>query len=336
VTASVLVTGATGFVGSELVAQLLATGWNVHGTARPGSRRPAHPALVWHEVDLLDEAALQQAVCAAARAAEARGQRLDVVHLAARISYRRRDRELLRRVNVDATRALLAAAGTRGVRRVCHVSSVVALGPVASTQEALDDDAPLGGLELDSGYARTKAEAEELALAAAATLDVVVASPAVVFGQGTGQSNSFHFLRQAVRGTLGPLSPPGSVSVVGLEDTARGIRLALEHGVRARRYVLSESSWRVSELLRFASARVGRRGPRWTAPPALWRLLGVPARLGDALFPEARATSEALALLGLHFRFQATRARTELGWRPRPITDVLGELLEALVREECA
>ncbi|MSR62779.1 MAG: NAD-dependent epimerase/dehydratase family protein [Planctomycetes bacterium] len=334
----VLVTGGAGFVGAAVVRALVRHGAEVHVSCRARTNRAGLSGipLTWHVAELAHETELARAFAAAAAAARARSWPLDVVHLAARISYRRADRELLRQANVEGTRHVLAAAARAGVRRFCHVSSVVALGSVADVEQELDDEAPLGGLQLDSAYARTKAEAEQLALAASRERDVVIASPAVVFGLASAGSNSTHFLGRVARGTLGPLTPPGSLSVVGLDDTAEGIRRVLERGVRGRRYLLAESAWRLHDLLGLACRLAGRSPPRACVPRPLWRLLVGAAALADRFAPSERITPEALALLGLHFRFRAARARAELGWTPRPIAEVLAEILQALAAEERA
>jgi dihydroflavonol-4-reductase len=330
--AFVLVTGGSGFVGAEVVRRLGARGQAVYVVSRPSTDRsvlrgaPVH----WLEADLLDERALRQAFESAAAAAGARGVPLDVVHLAACISYRRADREMLWRINVEGTRRVLAACLAVRVRRLCHVSSVVALGPVAHADQELDDYGPLAPQALASAYARTKAEAEALVLAAGDALDAVVASPAVVFGLSGSASNSLYFLRRVLRGTLGPLSPPGSISVVGQADAAQGILAVLERGVRGRRYLLSESAWRLHELLALACRLAGRAPPLGVVSRPLWRALVSAAALADRVVPSQRATPEALALLGLHVRVRARRARAELGWAPRPFAEVLGELIASL------
>jgi dihydroflavonol-4-reductase len=164
-------------------------------------------------------------------------------------------------------------------------------------------------------------------LAAADELDVVVASPAVVFGPAPMGSNSMRFLERVVRGRLGPLSPPGSLSVVGLADAADGILLALRRGIRARRYLLCESAWRLHDLFRLASRLAGRSGPRIRLNGAAWRSVVATLELVDRWFLRGSSTPEALELLGYHFRFKARRAREELGWTPRPIDQVLAETL---------
>ena len=84
-------------------------------------------------------------------------------------------------------------------------------------------------------------------------------------------SNTTRFLRHVQRGTLGPFAPPGSLSVVGVADVARGIRLALERGRHGRRYLLCESNLTLRELQTRAARVLGVRPPLASVPPWLWR-----------------------------------------------------------------
>ena len=126
-TRAVLITGGTGFLGAAVVRELLERGDAVHVFARPTADRGALADcdVTWHAGDVLDAGSLERAL---ARTREAAGQDPFVVHSAAVISYRTRDRDLQRQVNVGGTRNVLAAARRIGVARVVHVSSVVAVG----------------------------------------------------------------------------------------------------------------------------------------------------------------------------------------------------------------
>jgi nucleoside-diphosphate-sugar epimerase len=319
----VLVTGATGFVGAVLTAELARRGHCVHALARPESDRSAVDgrAVRWRAGDVTEAASLERACAHVVRASPVPPW---IVHAAAVISYRTRDRELQRRVNVDGTRNVIDACRAHAVGRVLHVSSVVAVGH-ARADQVLDESAPYNGAELRSDYTDTKRAAEELALAAADALDVVVVNPGAIFGAGARGPNTVKFLRQLARGPRLPCVPPGSLSVVGVEDVADGCIRALERGTRGRRYLLTESVWAALDSFRAAARVLGVPPPRWTCPPSLWRAVELGARCADRFASPALLTPTAVRMLGAHFRFDSARARAELGWNPRPFEAVLAD-----------
>lgn len=325
--AQVLVTGGTGFLGSEIVRVLVEHGHEVDVLARASADRSLLRGVPvrWREGDLLDEGAL----AAALEKLVARGRPAWVVHSAAVISYATRDRELQRRANVEGTRIVLEACRRQRIERLLHISSVVAVGH-ARAGELLDEDAPYNNAELRCDYADTKRAAEELALAATAELDVVVVNPGAIFGPSPRAPNTVKFLQQLARGPRLPFTPPGSLSVVGVRDVAEGCRLALERGRRGRRYLLCESAWTSLESFQFAARRLGVAPPRRAAPAALWRALELGVTALDTFAPPKLLAPTAVRMLGAHFRFDSARARTELGWTPAPFEAVLDETIAAL------
>lgn len=329
---AVLVTGGTGFVGAVLVGRLVAEGARVHVMARATSDRSALAdlELTWHEGDLLDAASVDSAVHALTQAAAAAGVSADVIHCAALISYKSGDGERARRINVEGTRVLLDACQIHGVRRVVHVSSVVAVGHAPDARSCVDEDTPFNGAELLVDYVTTKRAAEDFALAVSGQLDVVVVNPGAIFGPAPSGSNTLLFLKRVAEGGIGPVAPPGSVGVVGVADVVEGILLALRRGVRGRRYLLSESNLTHRELLELASSVMGARPPRVTAPALSWRALAGLAGVWDRLRPLAEITPQSLRMIGAHFRFDASRAREELGWSPRPFEEVLRDTVRTL------
>lgn len=327
----VFLTGATGFLGGALVPRLVASGREVHAFARRTSLRSivAGPSVIWHAGDLAEPASLAPALRAARERARALAAPLEVVHGGALISYRTRDASLARIVNVDATRALLDAACSQGAARFLYVSSVVAVGAGREPRSLRDEDSPFEDCALESHYVQTKRAAEELVLARAAELDALAVNPGAVFGSSPRASNSQRLFARIAAGGTPLLAPPGSVSVVGLEDAAEGILRALERGVRGRRYLLCDENLLVRELIQRVGACAGRRTAVRRFPDWGWGAFVATARLLDRLMPFEALTPQALELLGLHYRFDSRRARRELGWRPR----LFGTVLEGMLRD---
>ena len=331
-TRPILVTGGTGFVGSALVPQLVHGGAEVHVLARSTSRRDhlSHLPVQWHTGDLLDPLAVQAAVAAVAARGAERGEGAHVVHNAALISYDANAAERSRRVNVEGTRILLDACLDQGVERVCLVSSVVAVGFTRDRNRVLTEDSPFNGYELGCHYTTTKRAAEDFARAVARQLDIVIVNPGAIFGPSPAESNAARFLRLLAVGGLGRFAPPGSIAPVGVADVAEGIRLALERGRCGQRYLLTERNLTHLELLRLAAAELGVPPPRGAVPRWMWRVLVGMVSLVEPWRPPRRATSRALRHLGVHYRFDSSRARAELGWTPESFPEVLRSTVRAL------
>lgn len=169
---NVLVTGGTGYVGQPIVRSLTAAGHQVHVVQRPNSQRSLHTAAKVSQVDLFDHAGLAAVL-----------QDVDaVVHLVGIIREEPRQGQTMRRIHVEATRRLLAAAKQAGVERFIHMS---ALGARA---------------DATSGYHRSKYEAEQLVRESG--IPYTIFQPSVVFGEGGPGSNFVSLLRQLVEGSV--------------------------------------------------------------------------------------------------------------------------------------
>ena len=320
---AVLVTGATGFVGGELVRILLERGVEVHAFARakPDSGSLARARVTWHLGDLCDASSVHAAIAAA------RPQR--VVHSGALISYATRDTQRARAINVEGTRHVLEACKLQRVARLCFVSSVVAVGP-SPDGRTLDERSPFSGAGLGVDYMDTKRAAEELVLGAAGELDVVVGNPGAVIGPAERKSNTVEFLRALAAGRRPFAAPPGSIAVVGIRDTAEGILLVLERGRRGERYLLCERCVPTRELFSLMAAAVGQSGLRRTIPRWCWPLVVGLARVADRVRPLQLTPPQALVMLGQRLEFSNAKARTELGWRPMALQQVLEGTISVL------
>jgi len=327
----VLVTGATGFLCAEVARRLVARGDEVHVLARKTADRSVLAGfdVRWHEGDLTDVASLESACWKMAERAFALRRPWDLVHGAALISYKARDRANALAINVEGTRHVLDAARKSGVGRVVHISSVVAVG-ACEGDEVLDENATFNLSDSGVDYVTTKRAAEEIALHAAKDLDLVVVNPGAIFGPVERRSNTARFIAQVSRGK-GPIAaPPGTIGVLGVADAADGTIAALDRGRRGERYLLVERSITSRELFDAVARHFDRRGPLLTIPRFVWPALVVGARVWDRFFPIDLAPPQGLVMLSRNLRFDASKARRELGWNPKPFDEVLKSTIESL------
>ncbi|WP_144717400.1 NAD-dependent epimerase/dehydratase family protein [Agrococcus jejuensis] len=258
----VLVTGASGFLGRAVAAELVAGGHEVRTLQRRRSGVAGASDVLG---SLTDAATIARAVDGVE----------GVVHLAAKVSLAGDPAEF-RAVNVEGTRALLDAAAAAGVARFVQVSSpsvahagaaLVGVGAEPASPEQARGD-----------YARTKAEAELLALARdSASMAVVAIRPHLVWGPGDAQLTE-RIVDRARRGRL-PLLNGGTALIDStyVDNAASGIAAALRRAdvAHGRAFVLTNGEPRpVGDLMAGICRAAGVREPRWSIPAGLGRAAG--------------------------------------------------------------
>jgi len=323
----VLVTGATGFLGSWVTREFVRAGRRVRILARPRSRL-GDLGRLGVEVARGDVLSPESLVLATAGVDA-------IVHCAGLLSLNPREREALQRVNVEGTRNVLQAAASRGVR-VVHTSSIATIGPTAEPR-TLDEGAPSVPLAFDYAYAVSKRQSEELALSHARQgLDVVVLNPGIVLGPGDVNYGStlfiLHYLRRELWAHLG-----GGASFADVRDVACAYVTALDRGRSGERYVLAgmnRSFGEVQEDLRritglHRSAPLPQPLAEWMA---LWSQVG--AALGRHPF---EAFNAPVVRWGSLFNYCSSRkAETEIGYRTRDFSTTLTDTVVDHIRRGAA
>jgi nucleoside-diphosphate-sugar epimerase len=254
---TVLVTGASGFLGRAVAAELVARGHAV----RTLQRRPS-------DVDGVTD--FLGSVTDPVRITRAVDGATSVVHLAAKVSLTGAAQDF-RAVNVEGTRSLLDAAERSGVTGFVYVSSP----SVAYDGSALAGVGaePASPAHAQGNYARTKAEAELLALSRdSAAMQVVAIRPHIVWGPGDKQLIQ-RIVERARRGRL-PLLNGGTalIDTTYVDNAATGIAAALDrlHQAHGNAYVLTNGEPRpVGELLAGICRAAGVDPPRWSIPAGL-------------------------------------------------------------------
>ncbi|WP_406434287.1 NAD-dependent epimerase/dehydratase family protein [Streptomyces sp. NBC_01589] len=313
-----LVLGATGAVGSALVGRLVPTGRDV----RIAVRRPETARAVMGDVevvqgDLTDIDSLARAMNGCTT----------VFHAAGLPEQWLQDDRLFETVNVQGTRNAVAAAMRANVSSFVYTSTIDVF---ARTPGVAFDESRLDPLPQGTAYERSKQAADlVVADAIADGLPARFLHPAALYGRSAATTVSMNAMITRLAGNRLPLLPPGGVPLVHRDDVASG-HLAAEGAPIGSRYILSDRYVPFADLVTIIQTLI----PNVRRPPGLPRRLARPLAItGQAL---ARATRRPPLLPAgqLHFMTShvvpdSTRARTELGWRPRPLEQSLADLLDA-------
>ena len=315
-----LVTGATGFVGGHVAADLLADGWSVRALVRPQSmgsgRLPAGCAPV--PGDLLDAAAVR----AAAHGVDA------VFHVAARYSLARARAAEVYRTNTEGTANVLRAAAEAGAP-VVHCSSVATVGLPADGTPGTEDT-PLPSSQVIGAYKRSKLASERLALDAAARGHrVVVVNPTAPVGPGDHvPTPTGRIITDFLAGRM-PAYVDTGLNLVDVRDVAAGHRLALERGTSGRRYILGNENMTLRQILHTLAALSGRRAPRVRIPHALAIAAAAvdEAVEGRLLGREPLAPLDGALMARKRMWVDGSRAVRELGLPQSPVRDALADAI---------
>jgi dihydroflavonol-4-reductase len=305
-----LVTGATGKIGNAVARQLADRGDEVVALVRdPAKARELLPSGVeLARGDVTDPPSLRVA-------AEGIDGAFNCMGL---FEQWFADPGVFDRVNGEGARNVIAAAREAGAKRAVHTSTfdVFHAEQGGTVSEAAVADYPKG-----TPYERSKQLAERLVLEEAERgIEVVIANPSTVFGPGPWQGTGLdRAIRDAIRRRL-PATPPGGMTLVLVDDVARGHLAAFDRGRPGERYILADGYSPMREVLALAVAEAGRG---WVPPTLPVRAARGMASAGEAMSRLIRRPP----LLGsgqLHFLlWQASasneKARTELGVEFTPL-----------------
>ena len=309
------ITGAAGFVGANLVRDLLDHGWQVRALMR-SERAPALAGLPIERIggDLF-----------APNLADAMHGCAAVFHVAAFYSLWRRDRAAVMRTNVEGTRSILAAARRAGVPRVVHTSSVAAIG--VRSGGIADETYQSPPAKLVGVYKKSKYFAERVALeAAAAGQDVVIVNPSTPIGPwDVKPTPTGEIVLRFARGAM-PAFVDTGLNLIDVRDCAAGHRLAYERGIAGERYILGHENMTLREILNRLAALTGRPVPRLRVPRALPLIY---AALGEfVLAPLGRTPDvplESVRMAKGQMYYDARKAVTDLGLPQRDVTVALAD-----------
>lgn len=306
--APVLVTGATGFLGSHLIPLLLEENEPVRALVRQPAPELSARGVEVVVGDVVSGTGLDAALEGVKR----------VFHLAGRVSRDPDAAASLQRVHVDGTRSLAAAARRAGVERILLVSTSGTTAVSRDPDPDCDETAPVP-IELIGRwpYYRSKWLQERALLADAGDIEVVIVNPSLLLGPGDERLSSTGDVLRFLSGQLSVI-PPGGLNFVDVRDAAAGAVAAMAKGRSGQRYLLGGHNWSFADFFARLAEVSGSPAPRLRLARGLYT--------AGALFTEEIArqvgrepavdrTSREMA--ACYWYFSSEKAARELGHDPR-------------------
>ncbi len=307
----ICVTGATGFLGSELARLLCGRGEPVRALGRDEAAlgKLAELGAETVRVAIDDGEGLSKAVD---------GCRL-VYHVAGLVAHERRDRERLMATNAEGTRRLLELVDPAA--RFVHVASVATLGPGADSGDLITESSTPPPDADRLPYSASKIAGERYALEAARTgRDVVIANPSYIIGPGDSRGGTSWPIRSYLRGRL-RFVVDGGLCLVDVRDVALGLLAIAELGETGERYVLANREGNLSHAEFFA--RVGEIAGRKRLQVKLPAALAIAA---TTVCPWP--VSPGYARVAARWWYaDSAKAEREVGFVPRPVAETLSDTI---------
>lgn len=272
---TVLVTGATGFLGAHITLELIQSGYHVKGAFRsPASQEKAKQIfgyfdtgtelferIAWVEVDMLD----YSSVLAAMQGVQY------VVHAAAEVSFNPRYKNRIIENNTLMAANVVDAAIEAGVTKLCHISSIAALGSTTNG-DPITEETKLASVKDQSAYSTSKFYAEmEVWRAISSGLDAVILNPSVILGAGDWKTGSSTFISTIAKGLS--FYTNGVTGFVDVRDVARATLIALESNVSAERFILSAENICYYDLFSSIARGLNKPIPRYKAHPLILKTI---------------------------------------------------------------
>jgi dihydroflavonol-4-reductase len=322
----ILVTGATGFLGSELALQLVKSGRAIRCTKRSGSVIPAiltalNNQITWVDTDMMDVFALEDALSGVTQ----------VYHCAAWVSLKEADKKPMINANVTSTANLVNLCLLHDIRLV-HVSSIAAIG-LAKPGELVTEKHHLDqALEFD-GYAISKLESEmEVWRGIAEGLDAVIVNPSIIIGVNAGTAGSgqlFETIRKGLR-----FYTSGSTGLVAVEDVAKCMIELMNSNKNAERYIISAENRDYKQLTAEIADRFGIKAPATHASPLLMGIAWRGAKLVAAITGKSPSIDKVSAQAATTIRnYDNSKIKKAIGIEFKPISTSIKEICGALNRD---
>lgn len=317
----VLITGATGFLGSYILRLLLKKGYAVRAIRRASSPmalvQDLEHQVEWVEGDITDLPFLEEAM----------KDIQHVYHAAAMVSFHSKDKDSMMLINGNGTENVVNACLSNDVEKLLHVSSIAALGR-KENQTKLDESAQWENSKLNSDYAISKFKAEcEVWRGVQEGLDAVIINPTLIMGAGFWHLGTAKLFKQADKGLM--FYPKGGNGFVDVRDVAAlSIRL-LESDISGERFIVNAENHFFKYAFDLMAKSFAKKGPRIKAAnwaiELMWRAESLRSTL---LGIEPDVTEELARGLQTFFQYDNKKLLQKLDYTYRTLEETVNETAE--------
>ena len=275
----VLVTGGTGFLGSYIIKELIEKDYYVRAIRR-GNKLPFYipkeilNKVQWIEGDILDVVSLEEAM-----------DNVDtIVHSAGIVSFVKKDREQMYRVNVEGTGNVVNIALEKNIRRLIYISSVAALGRTA-TGGVVNEEKKWETSKSNTHYAKSKHNGElEVWRGISEGLNGVIVNPSTILGFGDWNSSSCAIFKKIYEEFK--WYTPGINGFVGVEDVARIVAMLVDSDIHGQRFIVNSDNWTFKKLMDTIADSFGKKKPSRKSTPFMlslaWKMEGLKSFLNGS------------------------------------------------------
>lgn len=320
----ILVTGATGFLGSELCQQLFLSGKNSIRCIKrktsivPKILLPFSKQIIWVEADLLEIDALNEALQGVTQ----------VYHCAALVSFDPSLKKKLIKNNVEGTANLVNLCTEKGIRLV-HVSSIAAVGE-GKLGELINENHHLEETPKENAYAISKYESEmEVWRGIAEGLNAVIVNPSLIIGKNAGVAGTGQIFETVRKGLKFYTS--GSCGLVDVEDVAKTMILLMESKISNERFIINAENWNYKTVFKVAARCFGVNPPAREAKPWMLELAWRASALGTLFTGKKIGVDKISAQAANRMQdYDNNKIKEAIGFKFKPVNKSIEEICATL------
>ena len=303
----ILITGASGFIGSWMCKKLFEEGHEIKVLCRPTSDLSELEGIEYEKVE--GDITNLESLKVAFKDIEA------VFHLAGHVGYSKQAHSLMEKINVQGTQNVVEACIANNIEKLLYFSSVVAIGSSFTKNNVLNEDSEFKIGHLNLGYFETKKRAEELVVQAHKDnkIQPIIVNPTTVYGPGDSKKGSRKTQLKVARGKF-PFYSSGGVNVVSIHEVINASYKAFMGAAKpGERYILAGENITIKQLFETIAKHAHVKPPHIFLPNPLLHAIGKVGDLLESIGKSGPINSENAWTATMYHWFDSTKAQNELG-----------------------